>query len=189
MNNLTLERKDVRAIVEAMACYLEKTVDEISPVEPEDEPPFCGRVVDTRETPEDFRQASKEWTTSVLKIKGVELLHGERWLGGKWPRMEFLMATTSDGWTLDLIVRVFDRMTIDTKTGDADLDQALGGSRHAQMRAWMKLKGLTDESFSRGVPAPLSTARKWIYEGKPPRTANRTLLERSFPDCPALKWK
>lgn len=187
MNNLTLDRADVCGIVEAMAQYLEKDVKDICPEQLEDEPPFCGRVMDTRESPDDFKSASKEWTARKVKVRDVELLHGERWLGGRWPRLEFLMATTADGWTLDLVVRAFDRVEISRE--GTTMASAIGGDRHAEIRAWMKSKGLSDSSFAATVPAPITTARKWIYEGSAPRAAYRTLLERSFPDCPALRWK
>ena len=61
--------------------------------------------------------------------------------------------------------------------------------RHEELRAWLREKGLSDAAFAASIPANINTTRKWIYEGKPPRQANRTLLERAFPDCPILKWR
>jgi len=188
MNNLSLDRADVRKIVEAMAAYLEKAVAEICPDEIEMEPPMCGRVVDTRGTPDSFKRAAKEFKAELVKVRGVELLHGERWLGGKWPRFEFLMATTKDDWTLDLIVRAFDRIVL-TPRG-AIVDPALGDdARHTEIRAWLQGKGLSDATFAAAVPAAITTVRKWIYEGKAPRSAYRALIEKSFPDCPVLRWR
>ncbi|MFA5937642.1 MAG: hypothetical protein WC822_07245, partial [Candidatus Paceibacterota bacterium] len=112
MNNLTLDRADVREIVKAMSAFTGRSISEICPNETEDDPPRTMRVVDTRDAPEDFKRAAKEWSAAIIDVAGQKIMHGERWLGGNSPRQEFLMARTSDGWTLDIILREFDRLTI-----------------------------------------------------------------------------
>jgi hypothetical protein len=62
-------------------------------------------------------------------------------------------------------------------------------ARHAEIRAWMNRMKLSDSTFSAALPAPINTARKWIYEGHAPRFAYSAMIARVFPDCPALKWK
>jgi len=62
-------------------------------------------------------------------------------------------------------------------------------ARRAELRAWLKSKGLSDATFASAVPAPLNTIRKWIYAASAPRLAYRALLQNSFPDCPCLRWQ
>jgi len=55
------------------------------------------------------------------------------------------------------------------------------------MKDWMKIKGLSNQTFSEALGVSYCTGVKWATGKSSPRRMGKKLIADKFPDCPILK--